>query len=167
MKIGFIGLGIMGSRMAAHLQATEHELIVYNRTESKAQQLLENGANWGNSPGEVAKNCDLLITMLAHPEAIKDIAYGIDNIPFKMIIAIFPKIGPFITWLFNQYLNLNHIPRIFMGLVDMWNLSNFPCSFLLAPSPVISVFASFKTVQRVFQIFPVVLAVVSTIACSV
>ena len=76
MKVGFIGLGIMGSRMATHLQNAGHDLIVFNRTKSKAQQLLNQGASWGNSPAEVAQNCDLLITMLAQPTAIKETAYG-------------------------------------------------------------------------------------------
>lgn len=74
MKIGFIGLGIMGSRMAGHLLAAEHELIVHNRTKQKAQPLIESGARWAESPAEAARDADVVITMLAHPQAVEQTA---------------------------------------------------------------------------------------------
>ena len=49
MKIGFIGLGIMGSRMAANLQKHGHDLVVFNRTRAKAQPLLDNGATFAEA----------------------------------------------------------------------------------------------------------------------
>ncbi|MBW1295431.1 NAD(P)-dependent oxidoreductase [Aquimarina litoralis] len=75
-KIGFIGLGIMGSRMANNLQNNGYDLIVYNRTKEKAKNLLENGAEWAASPKEVGKKADILITMLSTPEIVKEIAIG-------------------------------------------------------------------------------------------
>ena len=76
MKIGFIGLGIMGSRMATNLQKNGRQLIVHNRSREKAQTLLENGADWADSPAAVAADADLLFTMLAHPEAVRESALG-------------------------------------------------------------------------------------------
>lgn len=76
MNIGFIGLGIMGSRMAANLQKAGHTLAVFNRTKEKAQDLVGQGAIWAESPAKVAKNADVVITMLAHPEAVKALALG-------------------------------------------------------------------------------------------
>ena len=73
MKIGFIGLGIMGSRMATNLQKAGHDLIVHNRTKSKADDLLANGATWADSPASVAQEVDVLFTMLAHPNAVEDV----------------------------------------------------------------------------------------------
>jgi 3-hydroxyisobutyrate dehydrogenase/glyoxylate/succinic semialdehyde reductase len=70
MKIGFIGLGIMGSRMAANLQKNGYSLVVFNRTRSKAQPLLDNGASFAESPAELAEQVDVLFTMLAHPDAV-------------------------------------------------------------------------------------------------
>jgi len=67
MNIGFIGLGIMGSRMAANLQKCGHSLAVYNRTRDKAEPLLSSGAAWADSPDAWATQADLLFTMLAHP----------------------------------------------------------------------------------------------------
>jgi len=74
MKIGFIGLGIMGSRMAANLRKKGHELIVHNRTKDKAQPLLDQGASWAESPAEVAKHVNIIFTMLSKPDAVAEVA---------------------------------------------------------------------------------------------
>jgi 3-hydroxyisobutyrate dehydrogenase-like beta-hydroxyacid dehydrogenase len=58
MKIGFIGLGIMGSRMAANLQKAGYSLVVYNRTRGKAAQLLAGGGAWAVATGAPRKNVD-------------------------------------------------------------------------------------------------------------
>ena len=79
MKIGFIGLGIMGSRMAANLQKHGHDLVVFNRTRAKAQPLLDNGATFAESPASLAEQVDVLFTMLAHPDAVELTALGADG----------------------------------------------------------------------------------------
>ena len=79
MKIGFIGLGIMGSRMAANLQKHGHSLVVFNRTRAKAERLLANGAEWAASPTALAGRVEVLFTMLAHPEAVQEAALGEDG----------------------------------------------------------------------------------------
>ena len=83
MKIGFIGLGIMGSRMAANLLKKGHELVVYNRTKQKAGPLIAAGAAWAPTPADVAKQVTVIITMLAKPDAIAETAligkYGFLN----------------------------------------------------------------------------------------
>jgi 3-hydroxyisobutyrate dehydrogenase-like beta-hydroxyacid dehydrogenase len=76
MKIGFIGLGIMGSRMAANLQKYDYSLVVFNRTRDKAEPLLERGATLADSPPKLAEQVDLLFTMLAHPDAVEEAALG-------------------------------------------------------------------------------------------
>lgn len=76
MTIGFIGLGIMGSRMALNLQKAGHSLAVYNRTKAKASLLLEQGASWADSPAEVANGANVVVTMLAHPKAVEETALG-------------------------------------------------------------------------------------------
>ena len=76
MKIGFIGLGIMGSRMAANLQKCGHSLVIYNRTSAKAGPLLAKGAEWADSPADLAPNVEVLFTMLAHPDAVREAALG-------------------------------------------------------------------------------------------
>ncbi len=74
MKIGFIGMGIMGSRMAANLQKKGHELVVYNRTKDKAKPLLDQGADWAESPAELGTRVNVLFTMLSRPDAVAEVA---------------------------------------------------------------------------------------------
>jgi 3-hydroxyisobutyrate dehydrogenase-like beta-hydroxyacid dehydrogenase len=76
MKIGFIGLGIMGSRMAANLQKHGYDLVVFNRTRAKAQSLLDKGASFAESPAKLAEQVDVVFTMLAHPDAVEQAALG-------------------------------------------------------------------------------------------
>ncbi len=79
MKVGFIGLGIMGSRMAANLQKHCHDLVVFNRTREKAEPLLALGARLSASPAALAAQVDVVFTMLAHPNAVAEAALGKDG----------------------------------------------------------------------------------------
>ena len=76
MNIGFIGLGIMGSRMAANLQKGRHSLAVYNRTRQKAELLLSKGGELADSPAALAAQAEVIFTMLAHPDAVEQAALG-------------------------------------------------------------------------------------------
>ena len=76
MKIGFIGLGIMGSRMAANLQKHGYKLALFNRTPAKAKLLLGPCATLADSPANLAEQVDILFTMLAHPDAVEQAALG-------------------------------------------------------------------------------------------
>lgn len=76
MKIGFIGLGIMGSRMAANLQKHGYDLVVNNRTRTHAQVLEQNGAAWADSPAALARQVEVLFTMLSTPEVVESVALG-------------------------------------------------------------------------------------------
>jgi 3-hydroxyisobutyrate dehydrogenase-like beta-hydroxyacid dehydrogenase len=79
MKIGFIGLGIMGSRMAANLQKGGHTLVIFNRTRDKAEPLLAAGARWVDAPADLASQVKVVFTMLAHPAAVEAAALGQDG----------------------------------------------------------------------------------------
>ena len=68
-KIGWIGTGVMGFHMCKHLIAKGHSLIVYNRTASKAQGLLDIGAKW-MEPKELVKESDVVILMLGYPKDV-------------------------------------------------------------------------------------------------
>ena len=80
MKIGFIGLGIMGSRMAANLQKQGHSLVVFNRTRDKADALIADGARWAQTPAALASQVEIVFTMLAHPAAVEEAALGQDGL---------------------------------------------------------------------------------------
>lgn len=76
MTAGFIGLGIMGSGMAANLLRGGYPLVVYNRTRSRANALVANGAVAAQTPAEVGRQSSVLFTMLARPEAVFETALG-------------------------------------------------------------------------------------------
>lgn len=71
MKIGFIGLGIMGSRMAANLQKAGYDLIIYNRSTDKTRNLTQAGAVLASGIEEVGEEADVLFTMLSTPKVVR------------------------------------------------------------------------------------------------
>jgi 3-hydroxyisobutyrate dehydrogenase-like beta-hydroxyacid dehydrogenase len=75
MKVGFIGLGNMGSGMARNLLKAGHEVTVYNRTPEKAQAVVEQGARRAATVADVCKG-DVVITMLADDSAVENVAFG-------------------------------------------------------------------------------------------
>lgn len=74
-KIGFIGLGVMGHAIAANLIADGYELYVYNRTASKADDLVANGASYLPMPRQVAAASDLVITMVGYPTDVEEVYF--------------------------------------------------------------------------------------------
>lgn len=80
MKIGFIGTGVMGSSMIQNLMNAGHQLYIYTRTKAKADKLIKKGANWVENPKEIAKNTEIIITMVGYPEDVREIYFGEDGI---------------------------------------------------------------------------------------
>lgn len=76
MRIGFIGLGHMGSAMASRLLDAGHELFVFNRTRSKAEAMAKLGAKMASTPAEAARNADAILTMLADDAALMRAVLG-------------------------------------------------------------------------------------------
>ena len=77
-RVGFIGLGNMGQSMAGHILNAGYPLHVYNRTRAKADDLLARGAVWCDSPGELAANSDIIITIVGYPRDVEEVYLG-DN----------------------------------------------------------------------------------------
>ncbi|KAM7480569.1 hypothetical protein LguiA_028782 [Lonicera macranthoides] len=75
-RIGFLGLGIMGSPMAHNLLKAGYDVTVWNRTKSKCEPLISLGAKYESTPEEVAASCDVTFAMLADPESAVDVACG-------------------------------------------------------------------------------------------
>lgn len=75
-RVGFIGLGIMGRSMAGHILDGGHELHVYNRTHSKADELVARGAIWHDTAGDVAAACDVVITIVGYPKDVEETYLG-------------------------------------------------------------------------------------------
>jgi 3-hydroxyisobutyrate dehydrogenase-like beta-hydroxyacid dehydrogenase len=79
MEIGFIGLGIMGSRMAANLLKAGYSLTVYNRSKQPVEELARQGARTAESPRAVGEWADILFTMLSTPEVVESLALDEDG----------------------------------------------------------------------------------------
>jgi len=77
MRIAFLGLGSMGRPMAVNLAASEHELVVWNRTRSKAESV--EGAAVADSPAGAAADADVVITMLSNDDAVRAVVLGADG----------------------------------------------------------------------------------------
>ena len=79
--VGFLGLGNMGSFMAANIARAGFPLWVYNRTHSKADSFArETGAQAGDSPAQVAEQCNVLLTMVSDAKALHDLYTGPDGL---------------------------------------------------------------------------------------
>lgn len=78
--IGFIGLGVMGGAMAGHIKASGERLLINTRTKSKAQMLLDAGAEWRSTPRELACECDVIFTMVGYPSDVEEIYFGSEGI---------------------------------------------------------------------------------------
>jgi len=79
-KIGFIGLGIMGKPMAKNLVKAGFPLVVHNRSRSKVDELVKEGAAAANTPREVASSSDIIITMLPNSPDVELVALGAKGI---------------------------------------------------------------------------------------
>lgn len=76
MKIGFIGLGMMGKGMVANLQKAGHDLVVHDLSRAAAEPFLAKGAIWANSPREVAQQSEVVFTSLPVPADVEAVALG-------------------------------------------------------------------------------------------
>jgi len=79
-QLGFVGLGVMGSRIAKRLLDAGHSVTGYNRTRSKAAWLIDAGMAWGDTPRAVAEASDVVFSMVTNTQALESIADGPDGI---------------------------------------------------------------------------------------
>src|SRR5712691_5234620 len=89
--LGYIGLGLMGGRMAARLMSKGHTVTGYNRTASKALPLVDRGLRLAKSPRDVAAAADVTFVMVTNSEALRTVANGPDGFiagvaPGKIIV---------------------------------------------------------------------------------
>jgi 3-hydroxyisobutyrate dehydrogenase-like beta-hydroxyacid dehydrogenase len=75
-NLGFIGLGVMGSRMAKRLLDSGNQVTIYNRTKSKGDQLVKEGAIWADSPRKVVEASEITFSMVTNTEALDAITQG-------------------------------------------------------------------------------------------
>lgn len=75
MQVGFIGLGVMGKSMAEHLLQAGYPLHIYTRTKAKADDLLQKGAVWSDSPAAIAQVCDVIFTIVGFPQDVEEVYF--------------------------------------------------------------------------------------------
>lgn len=80
MKIGFIGLGIMGKPMSKNLIKAGYELVVCNRSQASVQELAALGATPAKNPAEVAEQCKVIITMLPNSPQVREVCLGANGV---------------------------------------------------------------------------------------
>jgi 3-hydroxyisobutyrate dehydrogenase-like beta-hydroxyacid dehydrogenase len=79
-KLGFIGLGVMGSQMVDRLLSKGHTVTGYNRTRGKAEWLVAKGMKWADSPRAVAEASDVVFAMVTNSAAIEAVTSGPDGL---------------------------------------------------------------------------------------
>ena len=89
MKVGFIGLGSMGAGMSRNLIKAGNDLVVYNRTRSRSQEMQSLGAKVADTASEAAVGVDALITMMADDRAVQDVIFepgrAIESLPERAV----------------------------------------------------------------------------------
>lgn len=78
--LGFVGLGVMGSRMVKRLLDAGYSVTGYNRTKSKARWLLDRGMKWADSPRVAAEAGDIIFSMVANTDALRAVTEGTEGI---------------------------------------------------------------------------------------
>src|SRR5260370_13658786 len=85
-KLGFVGLGVMGSEMVNRLLGKGHSITGYNRTRSKAEWLVKKGMKWANSPRAVVEAADVAFSMVTNSIALGAVMNG----PGGMLAGVKP-----------------------------------------------------------------------------
>ncbi len=80
MDIGFVGLGVMGEGIVPRLLAAGHSVTGWNRTQEKAEPLIKLGMHWADSPREVAKQSEIVFSIVTDAAAVRAVALGTDGI---------------------------------------------------------------------------------------
>src|SRR5688500_5465168 len=75
-RIGWIGLGVMGTSMCGHLLSKGFTATVFNRTKAKAEPLIQKGAKWADDPQAVAKQSDVIFSIVGFPNDVREVMLG-------------------------------------------------------------------------------------------
>ena len=79
-NLGFVGLGVMGGRVAKRLMDAGHAVTGHNRTKSKAEWLLSAGMQWADTPRQAVERVDIVFSMVTSTAAVQAITGGADGI---------------------------------------------------------------------------------------
>ncbi len=115
-RVGFIGLGIMGMPMARNLIKAGFEVVVYNRTASKAEQMVSEGAKKADSPKELAKESPVVITIVSDTPDVESVILGengiIEGIKAGSVVIDMSTISPQATQKIAARLREKRVPML-------------------------------------------------------
>jgi 3-hydroxyisobutyrate dehydrogenase-like beta-hydroxyacid dehydrogenase len=111
MKIGFLGLGNMGTPMALRLLAAGHELSVWNRTEERTKPLIHQGAIAAATPAEAELGSDAVITVLLDDAAYEEVFFGVHRLIDALSPGLLHILCGTISLAFCDRLTLEHAVR--------------------------------------------------------
>lgn len=98
IRVGFIGLGLMGKPMAENLLKKGFSVLVYNRTSSRVKPLVEKGATSARTPAELAKKSDVVITMVTAASDVESVLFGtrgvVEGTHTDLVVVDMSTIGP-------------------------------------------------------------------------
>jgi 3-hydroxyisobutyrate dehydrogenase-like beta-hydroxyacid dehydrogenase len=80
MKLGFVGLGAMGQLIVPRLMAAGHSVVGWNRSRDKAEALIKDGMGWADTPRDVAKQSEIVFSIVTDAKAVKACALGPDGV---------------------------------------------------------------------------------------
>lgn len=129
-KVAFCGLGQMGAPMAACLVGAGHDVIVWNRTSAKAESLVASGARAAASPAEAARDAEVVITMLATPDIVRQVVLGAEGVaaalPAGAVLIEMSTVGPTVVVDLGQRLNASRGGGAEVELLDAPVLGSVP-----------------------------------------
>ena len=107
LKIGFIGLGVMGKPMAEHIKNAGHELYVYTRTKEKCLKKKKKGVIWCNDVAECARCSDVMVTMIGFPKDVEEVYFGKDGVIENMKEGVdrFGCIHPLLNVIHDEHID--------------------------------------------------------------
>ena len=121
MKVGFIGLGIMGKPMSKNILKNGHELVVYNRSRASVDELVACGAEAASSSKEVAEKCNVIITMVPNSPQVREVCLGKDGIieGAKEGLKTAVEILPFMVTSTDSVSNILSVPFFLISIVGL------------------------------------------------
>ncbi|HEY1648061.1 MAG TPA: NAD(P)-binding domain-containing protein [Terracidiphilus sp.] len=111
MRIGFLGLGNMGTPMALRLLAAGYELSVWNRSEERAKALIHEGAIAAGTPAEIELGADAVITMLLDDAAYEEVFFGIHRLIDEISPGVLHILCGTISMALAERLTVEHAAR--------------------------------------------------------
>jgi 3-hydroxyisobutyrate dehydrogenase-like beta-hydroxyacid dehydrogenase len=108
MKIGFLGLGSMGTPIALRLLAAGHELSVWNRSEERTKPLIHEGAIAAGTPAEAELGSDAVITMLRDDAAYEEVLFGVHRLMDALSPGVLHIVCGAISMAFAERLTVEH-----------------------------------------------------------